>query len=512
MQSIRVRFAPSPTGPLHIGGLRTALYNYLFARKHQGAFIVRVEDTDQSRFVQGAEEYILDSLSWCNISPDEGPTQGGSFGPYRQSERRELYQQQAKALIEKGNAYYAFDSPDELQAMREKLKAAKVVALHYNSITRYTMKNSLTLSQSETQSRLESGKPFVVRLKVPSKDEIRFKDLIRGWVKIHSSTLDDKILLKSDGMPTYHLANIVDDHLMQITHVIRGEEWLPSAPLHTLLYDLLGWKETMPQFAHLPLLLKPNGSGKLSKRDGEKHGFPIFPLEWDDPETLHKFPGFREAGYIAEAFTNFLALLGWNPGNQKEIFSLNELVDSFSLEQVSKGGAKFDIEKAKWFNEQYLRKIPTSELANQFSKILSQKEVQCSPRKATRIVELLIERITFAHELWEKGRYFFEPPEFYDQKIVNKRWNTDTLEVLNKLWQAIRKIEPFEAENIRNSIMTSLADQKVQIGGPLQALRLSLTGLGGGPDLMTIMEIIGKDQSLDRIKLAQTRLTEHLEH
>lgn len=512
MNDIRVRFAPSPTGPLHIGGLRTALYNFLFARKHQGTFFLRIEDTDQNRFVEGAEKYILDSLDWCQIGPDEGPAQGGPFGPYRQSERKEIYREHALDLIEQGKAYYAFDTASDLEAMREKLKAAKVAALHYNSITRNGMINSLTLSEEETRSRIESGESYVIRLKIPSKEEVRFKDLIRGWVKIHSSTLDDKILLKSDGMPTYHLANIVDDHLMQVTHVIRGEEWLPSAPLHILLYDLFGWKDTMPQFAHLPLLLKPDGNGKLSKRDGDKHGFPIFPLEWTDPETLEKVLSFREEGYIPEAFTNFLALLGWNPGGENELFTLDELVNEFSLEKVSKAGAKFDIEKAKWFNEQYLRKTSIDSVVAQFSKMLSQKGIQCSPEKATRITELLIERVTFSHEMWEKGQYFFKPPEVYDQKIASKRWNRETVQVLVKLSQVMERIEPFETENIRKAIMSSLEDQKVQIGGPLQALRLGLTGLGGGPDLMSIIEIIGKDQALKRIELAQTRLIGYLEN
>ena len=331
--------------------------------------------------MEGAEKYIIDSLDWCQISPDEGPASGGPFGPYRQSERKDIYREHALDLVKKGNAYYAFDSPQELEAMREKLKAAKVAALHYNSITRNSMRNSLTLSEEETRSRIESGEPYVIRLKVPSKQEIRFEDTIRGWVKIHSSTLDDKILLKSDGMPTYHLANIVDDHLMQVTHVIRGEEWLPSAPLHVLLYDLLSWKDTMPQFAHLPLLLKPDGNGKLSKRDSEKHGFPIFPLEWTDPGNLEKALGFREEGYIPEAFTNFLAMLGWNPGSEREIFTLDELIDQFSLEKVSKSGAKFDIEKAKWFNEQYLRNLSIDKVTAEFADMLSQNGIECSLRK-----------------------------------------------------------------------------------------------------------------------------------
>jgi glutamyl-tRNA synthetase len=349
-REVRVRFAPSPTGALHIGGLRTALYNFLLARKTGGKFIIRIEDTDQNRFVPGAEEYIMNAMAWCGIVPDESPATGGPYAPYRQSERKPMYMEYAQRLIDEGNAYYAFDTPEELEAMRERLKAAKVATPQYNAITRMTMKNSLTLPEDEVKAKLASGEPYVIRLKVPRKEEVRLNDLIRGWVMVHSSTIDDKVLMKSDGMPTYHLANIVDDHLMKITHVIRGEEWLPSAPLHVLLYKFLGWEDTMPKFAHLPLLLKPDGNGKLSKRDAEMHGFPLFPFEWKDPATGSVAAGFREDGYLPDALVNFLAFLGWNPGTQQEIFSMEELIEAFSVERIGKSGTKFDINKTKWYN------------------------------------------------------------------------------------------------------------------------------------------------------------------
>ena len=370
--NIRVRFAPSPTGPLHSGGLRTALYNYLFARKHNGSMILRIEDTDQARYVEGAEKYILDSLKWAKIGIDEGPEESGEFQPYRQSERKEIYQKYAQQLVIEGKAYYAFDTPEELEAMRERLKEGRVANPQYNAITRTTMKNSLTLSEDEVNKRISNGEPYVVRLMVPKKEEVRFHDLVRDWVVVLSSTIDDKILLKSDGMPTYHLANVVDDHLMKITHVIRGEEWLPSAPLHVLLYRYLGWEASMPKFAHLPLLLKPDGNGKLSKRDSLKHGFPIFPLEWHDPESGEKLKGFREEGYLADAFLNFLAFLGWNPGTEQEIFAKDELIKSFSIDRIGKAGAKFDIDKAKWFNQQYLKMKSNDEIGKMIQDVCAE--------------------------------------------------------------------------------------------------------------------------------------------
>src|SRR5690554_3657719 len=387
-REVRARFAPSPTGALHIGGVRTALYNYLFAKKNQGKFLLRIEDTDQNRFVPGAEEYIKNSLEWLGIIPDESPWVEGPHGPYRQSERKPMYKQYALDLIEKGHAYYAFDTPEELDAMRERLTAARVVSPQYNSITRTQMKNSLTLPEDEVKARLASGEPYVIRIKIPRKEEVRLNDMIRGWVLVHSNSLDDKVLMKSDGMPTYHLANIVDDHLMGITHVIRGEEWLPSAPLHVLLYRYLGWEDTMPEFAHLPLLLKPDGNGKLSKRDAEKQGFPIFPLDWTDPVTGEKAIGFREAGYLPEALVNFLAFLGWNPGTEQELFTLDDLVGSFSLERINKAGARFDIQKAQWYNQQYLRRKSPENLAEYLLASLAHEGIDCPHEKAVAIAGL----------------------------------------------------------------------------------------------------------------------------
>ncbi|MFO7258727.1 MAG: glutamate--tRNA ligase, partial [Bacteroidota bacterium] len=416
MSDVRVRFAPSPTGALHIGGLRTALYNYLFARRHGGTMILRIEDTDQARFVPGAEAYIKEALAWIGIRLDEGPDEGGPYGPYRQSERKEMYREYAVTLVRKGHAYYAFDTPEELQAMRDRLTAAGVAQPQYNSVTRVQMRNSLTLPPDEVERLIASGVPYVIRLKVPRKEEIRLNDLIRGWVLVHSSQIDDKVLMKSDGMPTYHLANVVDDHLMKITHVIRGEEWLPSAPLHVLLYRYLGWEDSMPQFAHLPLLLKPDGNGKLSKRDADQMGFPIFPLDWTDPATGEKAIGFREAGYLPEALVNFLAFLGWNPGTEQELFTLDDLIGSFSLERINKAGARFDIQKAQWYNQQYLRRKSPETLASYLLDSLAVEGIACPREKAIAIAGLMQDRITFPREIWEQGKYFFRPPESYDEK------------------------------------------------------------------------------------------------
>ncbi|MEM7297720.1 MAG: glutamate--tRNA ligase, partial [Bacteroidota bacterium] len=376
MENVRVRFAPSPTGGLHIGGVRTALFNYLFAKNHNGKFILRIEDTDQTRFVEGAEEYIKNSLSWFGIDPDEGPDQGGLFESYRQSERKEIYRQYAEKLVAEGNAYLAFDTPEELDAMRERLKENRVMNPQYDTVTRTTMKNSLTLSEEDVKERLDNGEPYVIRIKIPKREEVRLNDMVRGWVMVHTEALDDKVLMKSDGMPTYHLANVVDDHLMQITHVIRGEEWLPSAPLHVLLYQFLGWEDSMPQFGHLPLILKPDGNGKLSKRAADKAGFPIFPLNWLDPENSEVSEGFKEKGFLPEALLNFLAFLGWNPGTEQEIFSMEELINSFSMEKVNKAGTKFDYDKAKWFNEQYIKKTSSQEFATQLMTDLSKEGIE----------------------------------------------------------------------------------------------------------------------------------------
>ena len=505
-QEVRVRFAPSPTGPLHIGGVRTALYNFLFARKMGGKMILRIEDTDQTRYVPGAEEYIQEALSWCGIELDESPWTGGPYGPYRQSERKPDYMQYALQLIAEGKAYYAFDTPEELDAMRERLKAARVDNPQYNAITRMQMKNSLTLSEDEVKAKLESGEPYVIRVKIPRKEEVRLNDMIRGWVMVHSATLDDKVLMKSDGMPTYHLANIVDDHLMKITHVIRGEEWLPSAPLHVLLYEYFGWKDSMPKFAHLPLLLKPEGTGKLSKRDAEKHGFPIFPLSWTDPATNDQVSGFREEGYLPDAFLNFLAFLGWNPGTTEEMFTLEELTKAFSIERIGKAGTKFDIDKAKWYNQQYLRKRSDQELGMVLLDLLKQNGVETSPEKAIRVAAEIKERAVFPKDLWTEGAVFFIRPLTYDQKVAEKKWNEEAVLIISQYKDALEKAETIDAESAKNILNEVLEKNNVKIGRVMQALRLAITGVGSGPDLMNIIEITGKKETLARLEQALQKL------
>ena len=502
MTEVRVRFAPSPTGALHIGGVRTALYNYLLARKLKGTMILRIEDTDQNRFVPGTEDYIRRSLEWVGIQIDEGFGVGGPHAPYRQSERQEIYGKYAQQLIDSGAAYYAFDTEHELEAMRERLKAAGVAIQQYNSITRMEMRNSLTLSQEEVQDLMESDTPYVIRLKVPRKEEVRLNDLIRGWVLVHSSQVDDKVLMKSDGMPTYHLANVVDDYLMKISHVVRGEEWLPSAPLHVLLYKYLGWEKQMPQFAHLPLLLKPDGNGKLSKRDADRLGFPIFPLTWQDPETKELAIGYREAGYLPEAFVNFLALLGWNPGTPQEVFSMEELIREFSLERINKAGARFDILKAQWFNQHYLREKPAGELADLLLESLEKENIPCAREKAVKIAEVMRDRVTFPQDFWEQGRFFFSPPAAYDEAVAAKRWNADAVKVLAAYRDALSTKIELDASTAKKTLDEVTAALSVGTGKVLQAIRLALTGAGGGPDLMMIMEIIGKNEVIQRIDRA----------
>ncbi|MEM7550709.1 MAG: glutamate--tRNA ligase [Bacteroidota bacterium] len=503
---VRVRFAPSPTGPLHIGGVRTALYNYLFAKKNKGSFILRIEDTDQTRFVHGAEKYIMDSLKWCGIEPNESPSSEGQYGPYRQSERKGIYKEYADYLLEKGYAYYAFDTPEELEAMRERLKAARVASPQYNAITRMQMKNSLTLPEDEVKERLESGEPYVIRIKIPRKEEIRLNDLVRGWVMVHSSAMDDKVLMKSDGMPTYHLANVVDDHLMKITHVIRGEEWLPSAPLHVLLYKYLGWENETPKFAHLPLLLKPDGNGKLSKRDGDKLGFPVFPLNWDDKETNTTSPGFKEQGYLEEAMINFLAFLGWNPGTEQELFSLDELVDAFSVERIGKAGTKFDIEKAKWFNEQYLRAKPDEELGEMLTEGLENQGKSIDSKNATKIAALMKERATFPRDLWEQGFFFFEEPSNYDEKTIKKKWNDEVKSVIQDFISRSDEISDFSSEKIKETISHLAENRNLGLGRVMPGFRLAVTGMGTGPDLMRILEILGKEKVIQRLQVALNKL------
>ena len=502
MREVRVRFAPSPTGALHIGGVRTALYNYLLARQFGGTMILRVEDTDQTRFVPGAEEYILKSLEWVGIKIDEGIGVGGPHAPYRQSERKPMYMQYALQLINDGHAYYAFDTEQELDAMRERLKTAGVASPQYNSITRTQMRNSLTLPEDEVRALLDAGTPYVIRLKVPRKEEVRLNDLIRGWVMVHSSQIDDKVLMKSDGMPTYHLANVVDDYLMKISHVIRGEEWLPSAPLHVLLYKYLGWENEMPQFAHLPLLLKPDGNGKLSKRDADQLGFPIFPLTWKDPTTGDVALGYKESGYLPDALINFLAFLGWNPGTTQEIFSMEELIKTFSIERIGKAGTKFDIHKAQWFNQQYLRAKPDAELANYLLESLEQENIECSFEKATQIAVLMKERATFPKDFWAQGKFFFHAPTQFEEGVVSKKWNDDVVKVLTAFKDAIITAEAFDANVAKATLEHVTSTLGIGTGKIMQAVRVSLTGAGAGPDLMMIMEIIGKNEVVKRIDYA----------
>ncbi|GAA4828290.1 glutamate--tRNA ligase [Algivirga pacifica] len=508
MDKVRVRFAPSPTGPLHIGGVRTALFNYLFAKHNNGEFLLRIEDTDQTRFVPGAEEYIQKSLEWVGISPDESPWNPGECGPYRQSERKGMYMEYAQKLIDEGNAYYAFDTPEELDAMRERLKKAKVATPQYNGITRMQMKNSLTLPEDDVKRRLESGEPYVIRLKVPRKEEVRLNDMVRGWVMVHSHTIDDKILMKSDGMPTYHLANVVDDHLMGITHVIRGEEWLPSAPLHVLLYQYLGWEDTMPRFAHLPLLLKPDGHGKLSKRDGDRLGFPVFPMQWADPSTGDISQGYKEDGFLPEAFINFLAFLGWSPGNNDEMFTLEKLVEVFTIERVGKAGTKFDYDKAKWFNQQYLKEKPDTELAQYLLADLEKEGIECSPEKAALVANQLKERVVFPNEFWPEGKFFFQQPDSYDEKTVKKKWKPEAVEVLAKYKDAIVAMDnaDFNAASAKSTFMGLIEDAGLKLGQVMPALRLAISGKGMGPDLMIMQEIIGKEEVAARIDVAIEKL------
>ena len=501
-QPVRVRFAPSPTGPLHIGGVRTALYNYLFARKHQGQFILRIEDTDQARVVPRAEKYILDTLQWFGIEADEGPNQGGPCSPYKQSARKEIYQTYVSRLVEAGKAYYAFDTPQELEAMRERLKAAKVASPQYNAVSRELMKNSLTLPQEEVEAKLQSGAPYVIRIKVPHKEVIRFYDQVRGWVKFQADTLDDKVLMKSDGIPTYHLANVVDDYLMQITHVIRGEEWLPSTPIHFLLYQYLGWEQTMPQFVHLPLLLKPEGHGKLSKRDADRHGFPILPIAWQDPTTGEYTPGFREKSYLPEALLNFLALLGWSPGGDQELFSKQALIQAFSIERIGKSGVKFDIHKAAWFNQQYLRAKPVEALVGYLVKELERHSMAYTPQQARQVCQLIKERAVFPTDFWQQGQYFFKAPDTYDEQILKEKWNKGAYEVLQELVVALKKLEKFKANQIKATLLGLLEAKQMKLNQIMPVVRVVLTGLGAGPDLMQSMEIIGQAESIKRMEIA----------
>ncbi len=508
-QAVRVRFAPSPTGPLHMGGVRTALYNYLFARKHQGSFVLRIEDTDQTRYVPGAEEYIQEALSWCGIAPDEGPQKGGDYGPYRQSERKHLYRQYADQLVEAGYAYYAFDTSEELEEMRSMAKKAGTPNWQYNHVTRGRMKNSLTLAASDTEKRINDGDPYVIRIKLPRNEEVKFYDIVRGWVRVNTNNMDDKVLFKGDGMPTYHLANIVDDHLMGITHVIRGEEWLPSAPLHIMLYRYLGWEESRPSMAHLPLLLKPDGNGKLSKRDGDRLGFPVFPLEWKTPANDEVFSGYREQGYLPEAFLNMLAFLGWNPGTEQEIFSKQELIDAFSLEKVNKAGARYDHDKTRWFNQQYLRQQPLPVLADQLRQEAQSQGYDLTEQKAQQMTELLLDRAVFPSDLLKEGQFLLEPPETYDEKTTRKKWNSQARQHIENLRERFAQLDAFEASLLEERFKTYLQEQETGFGKVGPGLRLALTGKGMGPSLFAIMAILGKPETLARLDKALEKLPAH---
>jgi glutamyl-tRNA synthetase len=505
-REVRVRFAPSPTGPLHIGGVRTALYNFLYAKKNHGKFLLRIEDTDQNRFVPGAEAYINETFRWLGIEPDEGVDVGGEFGPYKQSERKALYLKYANRLIEDGKAYYAFDTPDELEVMRQRLREVKADNQVYDSLSRQSMRNSLTLDQPEVEKLIADGEAYVVRLKVDRDQEISLTDMIRGEVKVSTNNIDDKVLLKSDGMPTYHLANVVDDHYMKISHVIRGEEWLPSAPLHVLLYQYLGWSDTMPEFAHLPLLLKSDGNGKLSKRDADKHGYPVFPLDWKDAVSQETWMGFREQGYLPEAVTNFLAMLGWNPGTEQELFTKEELTHAFSIERINKSGAKFDIEKAKWFNQQYLKNVDNDVLAVELLKKLRDEGVDCSEEKAATICGLLKERVTFPHEFWTAGQYFFFAPNEYDDKVIRKKWSDEAATVFADYRDALKNVDTLTPELALETLNGVLEKLGIGMGKVMQVLRVVMTGQAGGPDLMGIIAVLGKDEVISRIDRALEKL------
>jgi glutamyl-tRNA synthetase len=502
---VRVRFAPSPTGPLHIGGVRTALYNYLFARKHGGDCLLRIEDTDQNRFVPGAEEYIRESLAWVGINFDEGPHIGGHHAPYRQSDRKPMYRDFAMQLINSGHAYYAFDTTEELEAMRERLKAGNTQA-QYDAVSRMSMKNSLTLPADEVQRRLENNEPYVIRIKLPRKEEVRFHDAIRGWVVVNTGQMDDKVLFKSDGMPTYHLANVVDDHLMDISHVIRGEEWLPSAPLHVMLYRYFGWEETMPVFAHLPLLLKPEGNGKLSKRDGDRLGFPVFPLQWQDPETGEISSGYRETGYEPEAVVNMLALLGWHPSFNRELFSMDELIQEFSLEKVSKSGAKFDLQKALWFNHHYLMQRDSLELADSLMQAAADAGYVCDRVYLSKVVALMREKVNFGKEIIAQGAYFFHDPEKYDTAVVNKKWKPETPAFLEGLATAFASSDDFTAENAEAIFKQYCESAGSNTGQWMQVLRVAVSGAGVGPPVFEMLSLLGSECVVRRLKLAALRV------
>ena len=506
--NIRVRFAPSPTGPLHIGGLRTALYNYLFAKKNNGVFILRIEDTDQSRYVNNAEEYITNALDWCNIPFDEGPGKNEKFGPYRQSERKELYKEYVNILIEKEKAYYAFDTPEELNAHRKQHEAVgKTFIYNWHNREKGRLKNSLVLTKEETKKKIDEGGNYVIRFKTPQDETLVLNDEIRGAITIDSNTLDDKILFKSDGMPTYHLANIVDDHLMKISHVIRGEEWLPSMPLHVLLYNAFDWET--PKFAHLPLILKPEGKGKLSKRDGDKLGFPVFPLAYTNQETGEVSSGYRESGYFSDAFINMLSLLGWNPGTEQELFDLEGLISTFDLSRVSKSGAKFSLDKTRWFNQQYLQKKTDDQLAKLYLPILKTKNIQRLPsiNYIKSVVSLIKERAVFVKDFWSLSSYFFERPEEYNEKAVKKQWREGTSDLINELIIVLDSIDDFSSASVEKKTKNWISSKEIGFGKVMQPLRLAIVGEMKGPHLFDIIHMIGKEEAILRLRTIIKKLS-----
>ena len=506
--NIRVRFAPSPTGPLHIGGLRTALYNYLFAKKNNGVFILRIEDTDQSRYVNNAEEYITNALDWCNIPFDEGPGKNEKFGPYRQSERKELYKEYVNILIEKEKAYYAFDTPEELNAHRKQHEAiGKTFIYNWHNREKGRLKNSLVLTKEETKKKIDEGGNYVIRFKTPQDETLVLNDEIRGAISIDSNTLDDKVLFKSDGMPTYHLANIVDDHLMKISHVIRGEEWLPSMPLHVLLYNAFDWET--PKFAHLPLILKPEGKGKLSKRDGDKLGFPVFPLAYTNQETGEVSSGYRESGYFSDAFINMLSLLGWNPGTEQELFDLEGLISTFDLSRVSKSGAKFSLDKTRWFNQQYLQKKTDDQLAKLYLPILKTKNIQRLPsiNYIKSVVSLIKERAVFVKDFWSLSSYFFERPLEYNEKAVKKQWREGTSDLINELIIVLDSIDDFSSASVEKKTKNWISSKEIGFGKVMQPLRLAIVGEMKGPHLFDIIHMIGKEEAILRLKTIIKKLS-----
>jgi len=496
---VRVRFAPSPTGPLHIGGVRTALFNYLFAKKNNGKFLLRIEDTDRARYVKGAEEYIIESLNWCGIEPDEGVTVGGPYKPYRQSERKDIYIEYANRLIESGQAYYAFDTPEELDVLRKEYEGRRMT-FKYDSSVRDKLNNSLRIDNAELRNKLEEGIPYVIRFKMPLNEEVNFKDAVRGEVSVNTSTLDDKILLKADAMPTYHLANVVDDYLMKISHVIRGEEWLPSTPLHILLYHALGWEDQMPVFAHMPLTLKPDGKGKLSKRDGDRLGFPVFPIEWKNPDTGEISSGYRESGYLPEAFINILAFLGWNPGTEQEIFSLDELVEQFTIDRIIKSGSKFDPEKAKWFNHQYLVKMNNKELAEILLKELKRRGLNFELDYVAEAVGIIKERAFLLTDLWDQSWFFFTAPEKYDEQVIKKVWKEGTEGIIREIADLLSSSVTFDKTSLEAEIKGYITEKELGFGKIMNPLRLLLVGSNTGPGLLDLMEILGKEEVLRRIQ------------